>query len=837
MRDDIDQARRAGYSDDQIAQVLAQSNPEIEAALKGGYSGAQVLTVLQQSKGEASRQAMKDQSWSDYGADLIKGVVYGAGQEAKAVGTTLAKPADRAGPASTVNSAGSGLQAAGGAAVRMAGDYQPAQFDILHPIDTASQLPKAAAEAAPGILATMGAGAAAGAAGGALAGPAGALVGGLGGAALYGFMRYWGGNARALAAENGRSAPTQADFDQTLTASIAQSGVDAATLKAAGVLGRTAGGSAGVGRALMGPQAAKNVADAGLKAAQTAGIMGAGGTVNSAIGQAATTGEVDLHEAANAGATGAVIGGMLGGVRVPAEVVQARRFGAPNAATGEAVGRLVDHMRSDAFPGNPGDGAQTAMNLKLITGLADDRLNRVGKVFDEEIKAGTPDAARRAEQKAVLDQYGKFLRQGVVLDEGQINRLGGLFEDVPQVAEALVDRSAANWIAEKASAKPAKTGFTNSLPFKLGAGAGAASHILPALSAGSLAGLSATGVGGTALATALAAKALSKGVGKITGFSDINANPMGTIAGRYGSGEARPLPTVMDALQSAPRNAPQAAPEAPPAPPAPSAPPMPPRPPMAAPEAPKATPEHPSLADALGQPPAPRFAPRPGPAPDAPVPAPEAPAPAPAQSGGMMAIPDILTEMRAQAQAENQPLLDVAHLHHRSARAIADTKHLPEAIRTAAGQQASDIWHGIIKPMEAQSAPDQVKRARSSHQVHEGPAPESFPRTMGEIVPEAPAPTLSPAGAATMRDQAPAFFQAVEAAQSEGAVARAANGFLANFSGQDRAIVQAEITKTIGGARTRKVARIKAEAEAGAKLKRSRTGRIKTPRAPRKPKP
>ncbi|KQT82424.1 hypothetical protein [Methylobacterium sp. Leaf466] len=826
MRDDIDQARRAGYSDDQILSIMAESDPgmrgEIEGAVKGGYSPTQVLTVLQDRQGEITRDGMKNQSWGDYAADLGKGVIYGAGAEAKAVGTTLSQPADATGRSSIINDAGSALQGAGDLATGMAGPgYKPAAFDLAHPIDTAGQLPKAAAEALPGIGATMLAGAGAGAVGGAIAGPVGAAVGSVGGAALYAFTRYWGSNAQAHAQEQGRAKPTQADFDATAAASVVQSGVDAATLKASGILGKTPGAE-GLGRALAGPSPVKGAGVQGVvnsvgRGAQNSAIMGLGGGVNDAIGQVAATQDnaggpsIDPMQSVNAAATGVGVGGIIAGARLPASVAGSIKYRSPNQAHTDAIGRVVDHMRSDAFPGDPSNKAETATNLKLMKGTTQDRINALN---------ASEDAPLSPEQTTMLTEYGRYLKEGGKLTDKHIDTLDRAFEARPDVVDTLMDRSAVNWMSDKSGAEGggviAKTmAAMMRAPGRSGAALGAMSEIAPIVMGGLSAASIATG-GATAITAALTAKTLAK----LSGVKDVYGDPMRMITERYGSTQGNPLGSGMPQMPQGGLPTDQSG----------IAPGLPPRPPGAAPMAPQgpSAPVHSPLADIIGPPADPRFSPR-GPTPEMPQapqrgpmpfdeggPGPRRPAPA------EVAAPiDWMSEMRAQADAERQPLLDVMHQHHRSLRSVASNPRIDQGTRDRADAQAKETW-GLVQGQEAISTPEQIKRARSPRTIDASPAS-----------PEIMAPTdLSQAGKAIMQAEGPAFFQALQSAGSTGGVRRAADAFVERFSGNDRRIVAAEIAKAQTKASAPSKAKsLKTRAKVKTKLaKTSRTGRPKKPR-------
>lgn len=794
MRDEIDQARRAGYTDEQILSVIGEDpsqKAEIEGALRGGYSASQVLTVFQDEAGQSRRDAIKSQSWGDYAADLGRGVVYGAGAEAKAVGTALSKPADATGAPSTVNQAGDALQGAGALAQAQATGYRPSQFDIMHPIDTASELPKAAAEAAPGLAVTIGAGAAAGALGGAVGGPLGAGAGAIGGAAAYAFARYWGQNAQAHAENQGRSKPTQADFDATKNESIAMASVDAATLKGGGLIGKSA-------RAGLATKA--------LEAGRTAGAMARGGAINSVIGQTAAMdetrpgqdsivgrlGNVDYEEAANAGATGAALGGMVRAVRLPAEAVAAVKYRAGGPINESALGRVSDFLNSDAFPADPSNRSTTGQTLRMARDHYASTTAEFAKNAD--------DLGLSTTAKSTLNEASRFLRQGAVYSEQQLARLSEKIGD-DTVFGALADQNAVNKITQWSGTGEGQSLMRRTLgaamrnPGQAGALGGALTEGLPLL----MGGLN-LATGGKLAASALAAKTLAK----VSGFDRVMNDPLASVAERYGSKapndptavsptgartmhDFRALNEARNAFNS-PETAPPVAPDAPT--PAPAA--------------------QPSLADALGIQPQPRFTPRPGEGP-----APTAPEAASPFGRPAMSTPDILAQMQAQAEGEGRPLLEVAQEHHRSARSMETNTRLPEPLRLAAQEQAKAIHESIIAPMEAEfggKADPAVSRARSFKQVEAAPAPDFM---------------ISEAGQAMLVADAPAVVQAVAKASSEGAARRTIEAFIGKFGPRDRDFVRQALRRAPEVQRAVQVTKLKASAKTTKVLKRARKPKSK----------
>ena len=800
MRDDIDRARRSGYSDEQILSVLSDDpaqKAEIEGALKNGYTAGQVLSVFQEEAGASKREAIKGQGWGDYAADLGRAVVYGAGQEAKAVATGIAQPSDaRTNPDSTFNRTANALQAASTIADAQTAGYKPAQFDILHPIDTASELPKAAAEAAPGLgaslLAGAGGGAVYGAVGGAVAGPIGAAIGGtlggLGGAALYGLARYTGQNAQAHAEAQGRSEPKQSDFDATRGESLAMSGVDALGLKGGGFIGKSARG----GLAMKAAQGAKN-----------AGSLAASGAVNSAIGQTAAMdetrpdsdslieriGQVDLHEAANAGATGAALGGMVRLARAPAAIAGEIKYRAGGPINEAALTRVLNDMNSDAFPGDVSNRRQTGANLQT----AAERYGRRVEAFAKD-----PSLTGLSEDGVIaLRDAQSFLKTGAVMDERQLERVNKQIGD-NEAFNAIADVNAVNRMSDTAGVGKSRSLIATALrnPGKAGAVGGAISEGLPLITGGLN-----IATGGKLAGAAMGAKALSKALGVDRVMND----PLGSYRDRYANRAPNDptaiIPTAertaadIDRLNGAVREmqpdaAPQVAPQAAPAP--------------------EAAPAHPPLADLIGATAPPRFTPQPSQTgrrailPDQPM------------GERPMGTSDILSEIRLQAEGEGRPLLEVAQEQHRSLRSMETNTGLPEPLRNAAKAQAHAIHTDILAPMEAAfggKADPLVSRSRSFKQVDEAPAP---------------APVISEAGAMRLQSELAPTVEAITRSASEGAARRTIESFIETFPVRDRDFVRQTLAQDPQVAKQTNVVRLKASAKASTALNRAKS--LKTPK-------
>nr|WP_187299658.1 hypothetical protein [Methylobacterium sp. B34] len=251
-----------------------------------------------------------------------------------------------------------------------------------------------------------------------------------------------------------------------------------------------------------------------------------------------------------------------------------------------------------------------------------------------------------------------------------------------------------------------------------------------------------------ALATVGGAAALSKVAGKVgakaLGLDGQFSNPLGYAAGRFGgmealagrAGEPAPVrPGVGDepVHPAGPQTSPAPAPVPGPRPVGYAPPPAP----------------QPSLAEALGV----------GNAPPRPMPrGPMAPPTGPRPTGPAEMVPmsegSVIENVAAQARAENRPMLDVLHEHHRSSASIAQNPNVPRAVADRAALERSQIWRAI-QVAEANARPEEITRARSSKQV-QNIAPDP------EVVIE---PTETTAGRTiNARTAPPAMREAMEAA-------------------------------------------------------------------------
>lgn len=360
----IAEARKAGYSDAEIASHLSQAEPaKFKAAADAGYSPKEVLDHLAGVKTDAA-----------VASDEPSGVVAGFKQG-------LASTIAGGGKTRQVFMGGDNTPENVAASVVAPDNYKRAEF---FPKDSRyldprtynwKAVPQILAEAAPGLTQDIAAariGAPVGAAIGALGGPLapatvplGGAIGGIG-AGLASWLYRTRGDAAKTNAEartgNPDAEPEQTDKTRSLLTGAAEAPLQALN----------------VGRFLKGANAVKTVgaqgvADSLKKLGITAGVGGANSGAQDAIEQVGSTVgtpggvQYDPNRTAEAAAGGALASGALAGPRAATDVhtsVKLRNFGGDNTA---AAAIVAGKMRAAVGDGNLTNTTQAKSAVDAVT--------------------------------------------------------------------------------------------------------------------------------------------------------------------------------------------------------------------------------------------------------------------------------------------------------------------------------------------------------------------------------------------------------------------------------------------------------------------------------------
>ncbi|MBN8872177.1 MAG: hypothetical protein J0H67_05020 [Rhodospirillales bacterium] len=293
----------------------------------GGLSDAELHDVAQRARADFAADLAGPPPDTSYGSALMSGLhnaAAGFGSTARVIGDAAGMP---------------GLSDAGrsiAGAVGQPQGYDPAGPKVVEGFrrgdwrSIASNLPRAAVEAAPDLIGNI----AAGTLGSAVGGPAG----GVAGVAAYNGGRTFGETAESRAANNDHPTPTAGDLSGAALTTLATS-----ALTAAGI-----GRVPGIGTAIeAAPSILRPVAAAaaeGIGAAGADAVQQAGNTLGTARGLA-----IDPAEAAAAGAQGAVARFGQSAIPVAGEITQAgakRVAGAmlptPDVAEAQSITRVLD---------------------------------------------------------------------------------------------------------------------------------------------------------------------------------------------------------------------------------------------------------------------------------------------------------------------------------------------------------------------------------------------------------------------------------------------------------------------------------------------------------------
>jgi hypothetical protein len=532
--EDVDTLRQSGLSDVDILNKFKEYDPksaeEIDTVLKSGTSPSDTLTKLvdfskqfpdppqQPSKGVGERLWDMGKSFVRGGANDAAGIsstvehYLGGGDFAKGAKETARGVADTMGPG--------------------------AKFDVLHPVDTAGELPNAVAESLPGMAGAVGTGALAGS----VVPGLGTLAGGLAGAGIYGLGKYLGPSAEARAKNNNHPEVTTEDKLGAIPGATAQAGIEALGLKGLG-------GSA-------------------LRAIGSQIASGAGSSVAGQLGTSVGTDKgasLDPHEVLNAAATAGITAGAIKG----AEGIKGWRDNAPfRGRDQEAQNGLVDLMKSDRVSGDPTNPKESLEVLKNTHGILDsDIKNKIAdlKANDKALQSENvspdlikPGLSESAEQ-AVTDALTNLKNKSVLSDE-QVAKLRDALsgDETSGLLKNLLMKNEANHVESQLGKPTVTEGVDKATGGPLKVGAKLIGKLLQQGSTlGGGAGYYGLGPAGLAIAPAMMLAG--------RGFDALSSRPgmaLANFSRRYGGQEAPTAPQPVVQPQEAPQ-----APIQPPAPP------------------------------------------------------------------------------------------------------------------------------------------------------------------------------------------------------------------------------------------------------------------------------
>lgn len=550
--DDLKALRADGLTDTQILTSLRKHAPDLAGDIDGlrqdGLGDDKILSgVLKHYSGDQPK-AEKDTSFSGALQHGLAAQVSGYGKTARAAGASdVGKLVER-----------------GGSAIDPS-NYETASDKVGLSPGTWGYIPRAVAEAAPGLATDLMAGAAGGAVG-SLFGPIGTGLGGLGGFAASFGARNFGSNVQDRVK---RDDPTKEIEDATtkdkLIAGASTAGE--AALNRIGLKGIPVPGGGKVFSAIEGvaPNVAKGLsggavdavtAGAGAQALKQLpgqiagagireGAAGAAGNVVNQVGRTIGTEkglEIDPTEAANAAVLSGATAAGLRGLRGVPDAVQSAKM-APFMDNAEAHTRLVDRL------------GQTGENLQKSDGMG------------EAIRTAQSDM--RVEYKAARKPMKDFLQNdphaGVMVDKAysQVSKAGkgrpleqsdlaalrDRLSGSPEgdaLVRAIEDLNALNQLKKLGNFKggdnpaltagAADTGFVKAIQpsnakSMLGfGGLSAAAHLAPAAALAAIPGASAMApLAAGAIAVPFAVKGGAKALDAITG----NGNPGGQYVRRF----------------------------------------------------------------------------------------------------------------------------------------------------------------------------------------------------------------------------------------------------------------------------------------------------------------
>ena len=523
---------RGQYSDDQILDNYTHYAPEyasdIGALQKQGLNSSQILDGL----ADYTEATAPKQSWADTVGNFLKAPAYGAADELDRAAATEKDVLGATTAANMEHGAAQGLRA-------LIGTYEPAapQFDVTTP-STWSYAPRAVMESLPSTAGYL----AAGGIGGGLGGPVGALVG----AGLYGLHRYWGKDAEARAANNGRNEPTTQDIVEALPGAVSQGALDAA------------GSRALASNALLKALPIKGagvpaIAQTGVNVLKTGAVNAATGAASDLAGQLGTTAgtdrgtQVNPEEALNsAGLSGLTAAGLKTLHAVP-ETANSIRFADGDP---EAKGRIADLINGPRVAGDPNDPWDTTRILKTTGELLGNDVTKATSGLQASVRDAASQGVDTGSLRSALDTVRDLkanLDTGYPLDPGQLADLRANPAVPTKLVETLADLSEFNRLSRTVQGAASAPQGVSALDVVNG--------LLKAKKLAALAGL---GVGVAAHSTPLglgvaALPYVARMASKVVDAARGNTNPLGEYVTRFqGLGQGQPQAVTATARQSSP---------------------------------------------------------------------------------------------------------------------------------------------------------------------------------------------------------------------------------------------------------------------------------------------